>query len=341
MSLNKPFGVALAVLSFVVARTIVRRDSFAGKVVVITGGSRGLGLALARRLAQENARLAVLARDHEELVRAKTDLDRYASTVTTWVCDVKNESSVRSTIDDIATALGGIDVLINNAGEIVVGPLDAMDREDFREALDIHFWAPYNVTFSSLPYLSKSRFARIVNISFGGKVAVPHLAPYCVSKFALVGLSDVLRAELSLKNISVTTVAPGLLRTGSHKNAFFKGQHRKEFTWFSLGASNPFVSMDADRAAGQILDAARSRRPELTITFGARLAAMAQALLPNVTADLIKLTAWLLPRMPIQPDDKTFTGWESESTLSPSLLTRTADRATQLYNGLRNYPGSR
>jgi NAD(P)-dependent dehydrogenase (short-subunit alcohol dehydrogenase family) len=166
MSLNKPFGVALAVLSFVVARTIVRRDSFAGKVVVITGGSRGLGLALARRLAQENARLAVLARDHEELVRAKTDLDRYASTVTTWVCDVKNESSVRSTIDDIATALGGIDVLINNAGEIVVGPLDAMDREDFREALDIHFWAPYNVTFSSLPYLSKSRFARIVNIAF-------------------------------------------------------------------------------------------------------------------------------------------------------------------------------
>jgi NAD(P)-dependent dehydrogenase (short-subunit alcohol dehydrogenase family) len=152
----------------------------------------------------------------------------------------------------------------NNAGEIVVGPLDAMEREDFKDALEIHFWAPFNVTFASLPYLSKSRFARIVNIaSFGGKVAVPHLAPYCVSKFALVGLSDALRAELSSKNISVTTV------------------------------------------------------------------------MPNVTADLMKLTTRLLPRMPIQVDNKTYTGWESESKLSPSLLTRMADRATEFYNGLR------
>jgi NAD(P)-dependent dehydrogenase (short-subunit alcohol dehydrogenase family) len=342
MSLKKTFGLALTLSSFMFARMVVRRDSFAGKVVVITGGSRGLGLALARRLAQENAKLAILARDQQELLRAKIDLDRYASTVTTWVCDVKNESDVRSTIAEIATVLGGIDLLINNAGEIVVGPLDAMEREDFKDALDIHFWAPFNVTFDSLPYLSKSRFARIVNIaSFGGKVAVPHLAPYCVSKFALVGLSDALRAELSSKNISVTTVAPGLLRTGSHKNAYFKGQYRKEFAWFSLGASSPLVSMDADRAACQILEAVRNRRPELTITFVARLAAIAQALLPNVTADLMKLSTRLLPRMPIQPENKTYTGWESGSTLSPSLLTRIADRATKLYNGLRNHPSSR
>src|ERR1700750_2922043 len=115
MSLNKPFGLALALSSFVVARMMVRQDSFAGKVVVITGGSRGLGLALARRLAQENAKLAILARDQEELVRAKTDLDKYASSVMTCLCDVKNESAVQSTIEQIAAVLGGIDVLINNA----------------------------------------------------------------------------------------------------------------------------------------------------------------------------------------------------------------------------------
>jgi NAD(P)-dependent dehydrogenase (short-subunit alcohol dehydrogenase family) len=339
VNLKKAFGLALALASFVIARMMVPRDSFAGKVVVITGGSRGLGLALARRLAQENAKLAILARDQQELLRAKTDLDKCAPSVTTWVCDVKDESAVRSTIEQIATVLGGIDVLINNAGEIVVGPLDAMEREDFKDALDIHFWAPFNVTFASLAYLSKSRFARIVNIaSFGGKVAVPHLAPYCVSKFALVGLSDALRAELSSRNISITTVTPGLMRTGSHKNAFFKGQHRKEFAWFSLGASNPLISMDADRAAGQILDAARRRQSELTITLAARLAAIAQALLPNVTANLMKLTARLLPRMPIHSGNKTYSGWESESTISPSLLTRIADRATEFYNGLRQFP---
>jgi NAD(P)-dependent dehydrogenase (short-subunit alcohol dehydrogenase family) len=112
MSLNKPFGLALALSSFVVARMMVRRDSFAGKVVVITGGSRGLGLALARRLARENAKLAILARDQQELLRAKIDLDKYASTVSTWVCDVRNESDVRSTIEEIATVLGGIDLLM-------------------------------------------------------------------------------------------------------------------------------------------------------------------------------------------------------------------------------------
>ena len=79
MNLKKAFGLALALSSFVIARMMVPRDSFAGKVVVITGGSRGLGLALARRLAQENAKLAILARDQQELLRAKTDLDKYAS----------------------------------------------------------------------------------------------------------------------------------------------------------------------------------------------------------------------------------------------------------------------
>jgi NAD(P)-dependent dehydrogenase (short-subunit alcohol dehydrogenase family) len=77
---KKPFGLALALTSFVIARMMLPRDSFAGKVVVITGGSRGLGLALARRLAQENAKLAILARDQQELVRAKADLDEYAYT---------------------------------------------------------------------------------------------------------------------------------------------------------------------------------------------------------------------------------------------------------------------
>src|ERR1700733_9164453 len=117
----KKLGLALAVAWFVLARMMTPRDSFAGKVVIITGGSRGLGLALARRLAHEHAKLAILARDQQELLRAKTDLEQYASSVTTWVCDVKDESAVRSTIDQIASDLGGIDAVINNAGEIVVG----------------------------------------------------------------------------------------------------------------------------------------------------------------------------------------------------------------------------
>lgn len=188
---------------------------FPGKRVAITGGSRGLGLAIARRLACEGASLAILARDDQEIARAKFDLVKYGGLVTTWQCDVTNESDLQSVVKAIGDNLGGIDVLINNAGEIVVGPLLSMTRQDFENALSIHFWAPFSMTLAALPYLKRQNSARIANIaSFGRKVAVPHLAPYCVSKFAMIGLSDSLRAELASERIKVTTVAPGLIREG-------------------------------------------------------------------------------------------------------------------------------
>lgn len=96
------------------------------------------------------------------------------------------------------------------------------------------------------------RRGRIVNItSIGGKVGMPHLLPYTCAKFATVGLSEGLRAELGREGIRVTTIVPGLMRTGSHLKAMFRGQHEQEFTWFSLGASLPLVSMGAERAARQ------------------------------------------------------------------------------------------
>ena len=132
MNLKKSSSlVAATVAASLLYRQLAPRDSFAQKVIVITGGSRGLGLALARRLAREQAKLAILARDEQELGRAKSDLLKYCPVVTTWQCDIKDELAVQSTIQNIADHFGRIDVLINNAGEIVGGPLDAMTREDF------------------------------------------------------------------------------------------------------------------------------------------------------------------------------------------------------------------
>src|SRR6201982_336127 len=99
---------------------------------------------------------------------------------------------------------------------------------------------------------------RIVNISsMGGKVAMPHFAPYSASKFALTGFSDAIRSELARENIHVTTVAPGLMRTGSHVNAQFKGEHDAEFGWFAAASGMPLISMNAERAARKILAACR------------------------------------------------------------------------------------
>jgi short-subunit dehydrogenase len=332
-TLSLTLGTTAALLLCLILR---RRDSFTGKVVAVTGGSRGLGLALARRLAREQAKLALIARDDRELARAKSELLSLGSVVTTWPCDVCNQSLAESTVQRIGQEFGQIDILINNAGEIVVGPLGTMTRADFERALDIHFWAPLTLTFSALPYLRKTKNSQIVNIaSFGGRLAVPHLTPYCVSKFALAGFSDAIRAELAASKIFVTTVAPGLMRTGSHKNALFKGNHQDEFAWFSLGSSNPLLSMHADRAARQILDAVRRRRPDLVIIIPARIGIIAQALFPNFVAQIVKLIARLLPAKPVLNLDEIRTGWQSESWLSPSVLTYLADRASAEFNELR------
>ncbi|HYZ75646.1 MAG TPA: SDR family NAD(P)-dependent oxidoreductase [Chthoniobacterales bacterium] len=333
MKSNRVFvGAAAIMILSLLLRRIKSRFSFAGQTVIITGGSRGLGFALAQWLARERVNLAIIARDEQELQSAQSKLSTYGSTVSTWVCDVRKESELRATILAIAQRFGRIDLLINNAGEIVVGPFEAMSGDDFEQALMIHLWAPLNAISAALPHLQNSG-GRIVNIaSFGGKLSVPHLLPYCVSKFALVGLSDGLRAELAARKVSVTTIAPGLMRTGSHKNALFKGAHRQEFGWFSLGAGSPLVSIDGRRAAQQILAAAYRRQPELVITFPARAAIVAQALFPSLVAQLLKLITRFLPKMPAEGGSEIRSGWQSQSKLSPSLLTTLADRATQRFN---------
>lgn len=335
------FAIALAAGTAVcaVTRALRSRFVFRGKSVVLTGGSRGLGLALARQLAGEGARLAIFARDEVELARAAADLHaRGAKDVLPLRCDVCDEGEVQRAVAQVAARFGGVDALINNAGAISVGPVEMMTREDFSDAMAIHFHAPLNTIFAALPHLRASGDGRIVNVaSFGGKVAVPHLAPYCASKFALVGLSDALRAELAKDRIAVTTVCPGLMRTGSHLNATFKGEHEREFAWFSAGAALPVFSMNAERAARQILSACRRGQPELIITVQAKLAVLAQALFPNTVARILALINSALPGSKSADAATKKTGWQSRADWMPEIITRLADQATERLNGLRGH----
>jgi NAD(P)-dependent dehydrogenase (short-subunit alcohol dehydrogenase family) len=309
--------------------------SLLDKVVVITGGSRGLGLALAREFARQRAKVALLARDPEELERAAAELRTASAEVTTWTCDVRRDQEVEETISAIGREYGRIDVLVNNAGIMLVAPLDLMVRADYEEAMDVHFWATYRLTMAALPLLKQSRPSRIVNISsIGARVAVPHMAPYCASKFAVAGFSDAIRAELAREGVHVTTVSPGLMRTGSHINAEFKGSHAKEFAWFSISAGMPFLSIDASRAARQIVEAARAGRPELTITLQARALILAQAVAPNLFARALQLVNALLPENPGGDAPSRRKGYDCQSDVSPSRLTQLADDASPHYNEL-------
>ena len=326
-------GAAAVIAGSRLARSRHAMD-FAGRVVIITGGSRGLGLVLARQLAAEGARLVLLARDDGELDRARRLLEEESGAdVTTIRCDIRRRADVRAAVARVFEKFSAVDVLINNAGVIQVGPIDHMTHEDYENAMATHFWGPLHLMVELAPAMKRRGFGRIVNItSIGGRIAVPHLAPYCASKFALVGLSDSMRAELDRYGIRVTTVSPGLMRTGSPLNAQMKGNHQAEYAWFAISDSLPGISTSAERAARQIVTACRYGDPELTITLPARAAAMANELAPAAVARAMMLVNRLLPGPAGPEGDRLKRGRESESKWAPSFATTLTDKAAVLNN---------
>jgi NAD(P)-dependent dehydrogenase (short-subunit alcohol dehydrogenase family) len=327
-----------AIAAAVAGRRILqhRAFSFRGKSVLITGGSRGLGLVMARIFAEEGARLTLIGRNLDTLQAAEAEFRTTGAEVLTVPADVRDRELVENAVQAAVDVYGGIDVLVNNAGIIQVGPREHMTVEDFDNAMATHVWGPLYTMNAVIPHMRRQGSGRIVNISsIGGKIPVPHLAPYVMSKFALAGLSDTLRAELAPDGIYVTSVYPGLMRTGSHVNASFKGQHRAEFALFSIMAGNPLLSIDASRAARQIVEACRRGRPELVITMPARIAVLMHALLPNISAMLAKAAVRLLPSAFSPPEPAANTGWSSRSAWSPSILTRLADKAIDANNERR------
>jgi NAD(P)-dependent dehydrogenase (short-subunit alcohol dehydrogenase family) len=305
-----------------------RAIEFRDRVVIVTGGSRGLGFVIARRLAAEGARLALVARTADDLEAASARLREEGADVFTVACDVGDRLQAQDAVRRVAEHFGGVDVLINNAGVIQVGPVQHMEHDDFEQAMRVHFWGPLHTIMAARPYLSQSGAGRIVNISsIGGKVAVPHLAPYSASKFALVGLSEALRAELAPEGILVTTVLPGLMRTGSPLRAGIKGNHEAEYTWFTISDSLPLLSIGADRAAGKIVEACRHGDPELIITPQARLAVALNGVAPGLLSRLMTVANRMLPK-PVGPEgDRVREGQTSETTLTRSPLTALTRKA--------------
>lgn len=313
----------------IIARLRVGR--FDEHVVVITGGSRGLGLALAREFARRGARLALVARDIDELARAQEQLAIDGAQVVTLQADVRDEHDARSAIARALEFFGSIDVLVNDAGTIAVGPMETMTRKDYVDALDTHFWGTYNMVQAAWEALRRTR-GSIVNItSIGGRVSVPHLLPYNVSKFAQVGYSEGLCAEAARFGISVTTVTPGLMRTGSPRNAWFKGNNRAEYAWFHLSDAMPLLSVSASYAARRIVDACARGEAHVSIGPSAFLATRIHGFSPGLTARALQIAAALLPKAGSNGTTRR-RGTESESSITESALTLLSRKAEREYN---------
>src|SRR5215211_7501633 len=288
---------ALGVGTVLAARETVgrrREESIAGQVVLITGGSRGLGLKLAETFLSEGCKVAICARDATELERARASLESRGA-VFAVECDVCDRVDVRRLIESVTNHYGRIDILINNAGIIQVGPLDVVTIGDFEQAMDTMFWGTLYPTLAVLPQMRTRQAGRIVNItSIGGKISMPHMLPYGAAKFAAVGFSEGLRAEVEADGIAVTTVVPGEMRTGSYRQALFTGNREAEFRWFAIGASLP-TTISADRAARHIIRATKRRQVEVIFPWTMSLAARAHGVAPGVTARTLGVVNRLMP----------------------------------------------
>jgi NAD(P)-dependent dehydrogenase (short-subunit alcohol dehydrogenase family) len=306
--------VGLGAAAFFAVRALRTKPLTSRPVVVITGGSRGLGLAIASCFARDGARLVLAARNRAELEQAQAHLlaehphmrpeDFYLVDA-----DLTQPADCERLILEAIVRFSRIDILVNNAGIIEVGPLEAQPLEAFERAMRINFFAALYTTYAALPHMMAQlpgsgglagRRAAIINIaSIGGKIAVPHMLPYSAAKFALVGFSEGLHAELRRGGVRVTTVCPGLMRSGGEDHARFLGDAEKEARWFKLAAKTPGLSASTKYAANRIYSAVRCGRAEITITPQAWLAARFAGMAPGCTQRINALVNdFVLPAAP-------------------------------------------
>jgi short-subunit dehydrogenase len=264
-------------------------------VAVVTGASRGLGFLLARELADHGHDLVVCARSADGLEPAADELRRRGGEVVAVAADVGVEADAQRVVAAATDRFGRVDVLVLNAGMIQVGPFDQLDATDVGTAMDTMFWGVVHTALAALPALERSRGRVLVVTSVGGKLPAPHLLPYVAAKHAAVGFAEGLRVEAIRHGVSVTVGVPGLMRTGSPRNALFAGQQQAERRWFTVAASLPVLSMDAERAARRLVRAARWRRPEVVLTPLARLGIRAHALAPSTSLRVVSVVNRLLP----------------------------------------------
>lgn len=328
---------AVAVVAGATALALSRRIGrvrLAGKIAVVTGGSRGLGLVLARELGHRGMRLVIVARDEEELERARAGLAAEGIDATALPCDVTDEDGIQGLVADVEENIGPIDVLVNNAGIIQVGPAETMSVADYQRAMDVMFWGALYAAEAVLPKMRERRRGTVVNVtSIGAAVGMPHLAPYDAAKFALRGWSEAMGAEMARHGVRVLTIVPGLMRTGSFGHVLVKGKRYAEASLFALVASLPLVTTSAERAARRIVRAIENDERFVVVGVPAKLLRLAHALLPGLVVRGFGVVSRLLPAAETGGSEGiALPGELYRRGFARSILTALGDRAAKKYN---------
>lgn len=338
---RSPWATGLAVTGAAVGAMLAtrallrraRRIDPVGRRILVTGGSRGLGLLIADELARRGARVAICGRDPDGVVSAESWLRRRGRDVIAISCDVGERVFANALVDEVVDRFGGLDAVINCAGVIEVGPLSTVTPEQIEKVVRTNLFGTVNVTLRALPFLRDvGADGRIVNIgSVGGRFALPHMLAYDTSKFGVLGFSEALRAELADGGPKVVTVQPGMMRTGSFYNARFTGDRAAEMAWFSVLSSMPVVSMNARKAAERIVDATLDGRAFLTLGLSGYAGDILHRVSPRLAVALATAAGRLMPQ---GGETGAFAakGRDIQSDLPGSTILRKGDIAARNHN---------
>lgn len=257
------------------------------KVALVTGGSEGIGLAIATKFAKEGYRVAIAARTPEKLVEAANEIKTHSPTPILPVpTDVRDPAQVRQLVDKVIAEFDQLDVLVNNAGLYSSGPTEEFSLEDWHTVLDTNLWGYIHTIHAVLPYFVERRSGAIVNIcSIAGKVPMPYQTIYTTSKHAIAGLIQSLSAELAPKGVQVSAIYPNIIQTDFPEKAVLKGANpddkQARYQQLEKTLSMPFIETpeDVSNAVWQCLQSQRTEQ----VPGSAKLLNGMNSVLPGLT----------------------------------------------------------
>lgn len=261
--------------------------------VLITGASQGIGQATARLFAQNGYNLVLAARHSERLEAFARELRAADYVARAISADVRDPEQVNTLVEKAIAYFGSIDVLVNNAGIYISGPVEEFSLDDWHQAIDTNLWGYIHTIHAVVPHFLAQGRGTIVNVSsVGGKVPIPYLVPYTTSKFAVTGLTEALHSELEPKGIHVCGVYPNLIKTSFLERAIFRGKDENDAQARRKQVESilqvPVVEKP-EQVAEAIWEAMQHRKAEV-IVGSAVLSTASQRVLPDLTQWIIRRT---------------------------------------------------
>jgi NAD(P)-dependent dehydrogenase (short-subunit alcohol dehydrogenase family) len=256
-------------------------SAFEGKVAVVTGGGTGIGRATALALAGNGADVALAGRRLAELEAAAESVREMGRRAVAIPTDVTDLEQVQRLVDETLSALGGLDIVVANAGQYVRAPIEPGCTDAFERSMAVNFYGTLYLVLTALPHLKAQRSGHIVIVSsMDGKKGLSPDAPYVAAKFAQAGLGDVLRQELRPYGVGVSAIFPGRVDTPLIE---------------TLEVPRISAKVPPEIVADAIVKAIRQRSPEVVLPAGSRLFLFAHRLSPHLSdwiVQFFRLEGW-------------------------------------------------